>query len=148
VGFDSQGFGYWDDSMERYQVKSKGFYGVVSRNWVLLGRVALHGGVNYSVEGVDGDRRHNPSLFAGFEKSIGGGLTFLGEYDATLNDGADREKNGRLNFGAVWTYAERLRLQVDARNILRSEEVHYVGSTRVEAREWSRGLQISYRESF
>lgn len=145
VGFDSQGYGVWDDALDRYQVKSKGFYVVGSRNWSLLGRFALHGGLNYSLEGKDGRRRHNPSFFFGSEKTLGRDLNLMGEYDATLNDGTDRMKHGRLNFAAQWTYAERLRLQFDARNLLRSEETQYTGMT---GRHWSRGMQIAYRESF
>jgi hypothetical protein len=145
LGFDSQGYGVWDASVERYQVKSRGFYLVGSRNWSMMGRFALHGGVNYSVEGTDGKRRHNPSGFLGAEKSLGRDFLLLGEYDATLNDGNDHLKHGRLNLAAQWTYVERLRLQVDARNLLKSEETGTSGAT---GRRWSRGIQIAYRESF
>ena len=148
IGFDSQGYGVWDDDLQRYQVKSKGFYAVASRNWALLGRFALHGGVNYSVEGNDGARRHNPDCFLGAEKTLGHDVNLMGEYDATLNDGADRQKNGRLNFAAQWIYADRLRLQFDARNVLRSEELLHTGAATITTRNWSRGIQIAYRESF
>lgn len=146
IGFDSQGYGYYDEELERYQVKSKGFYAVVSRNYSFFGRLGLHGGANFSIEGEDGGRRHNPNLFAAAEKSLSQELTLLAEYDAALNDGGRGTTRGRLNAGVLWTYAQSLRLQVDFRNLLRSDE-----DRRAQARvinDWSRGIQISYRESF
>lgn len=148
LGFDSQGYGYYDESLERYQVKSKGFFAVASRNYSFMGRMALHGGANFSVEGEDGARKDNPNLFFGVEKSLGPDLDVMAEYDAALNDGGSWDSDGRLNLGVVWSYAEQLHLQLDVRNILRSEEGRTVGGSPVVSDDWSRGIQILYRERF
>lgn len=148
LGFDSQGYGFYDDSLERYQVKSKGFFAVASRNYAFMGRMAIHGGVNLSVEGEDGARKDNPNFFFGLEKSLGPDLDVMAEYDAALNDGGSWDSNGRLNLGVVWSYAEQLHLQLDVRNILRSEEGRTVGGSPVVSDDWSRGIQILYRERF
>ena len=68
VGFDSQGFGYYDETTERYQVKSKGFYAVASKHYAFLGMMAFHGGVNYSLE--DGDGEDAINLFFGDKIAI------------------------------------------------------------------------------
>ena len=143
IGFDSQGFGFYDDELDRYQVKSKGFYAVLSRNYALMGRIAFHGGVNYSLEDGDGDDDVN--FFLGTEKSLGPEITLALEYDAAINDGGDWDTGGRFNASVTWTYAERLRLQLDVRNLLRVEEGRIEGEP---IDDWSRGIQISYRESF
>ena len=46
LGFDSQGNGIYSATAGRYQRKSPGFYGVLSKNWgVPLGDLSLHGGL-------------------------------------------------------------------------------------------------------
>ena len=52
-GFDSQGYGFYDASAERYQIKSKGFYTVLSKSFWLLGPLGVHGGAHYSLEDDD-----------------------------------------------------------------------------------------------
>jgi hypothetical protein len=70
-GFDSQGKGeyigsIWKEdqwvSVERYKIKSRGFYGAVSKNFVFLGYFGMHGAINYSLENKDGDKDLNLSL--------------------------------------------------------------------------------------
>jgi len=55
LGFDSQGKGEYDDTEDRFAIKSPGFFGTVSKNFDFLGYMSLHGTVNYSLEGNDGD---------------------------------------------------------------------------------------------
>jgi hypothetical protein len=84
VGFDSQGFGAYHGELERYDRKSVGFYGVVSKNWALaLGELSLHGGVSLSLEDKD-DNGLNP--FAGIDWRLFDRLSFLLDADAALND--------------------------------------------------------------
>ena len=145
LGFDSQGFGCYADSTQRYQVKSKGFYAVASKHYAFLGVMGLHGGVNYSLE--DGDGEDAINMFFGVEKSISPELFLLVEYDLALNDNEDNdmygEGRGYLNAGLCWFFAERLRIQFDVRNLLENSE----GDLR-EIGQWSRGIQINYLEYF
>jgi len=54
-GFDSQGKGIYNSDVNRYAIKSPGFFAAVSKNFDFLGYLSFHGAVNYSLEGKDGD---------------------------------------------------------------------------------------------
>ncbi|MGA9116248.1 MAG: hypothetical protein WB626_05680, partial [Bacteroidota bacterium] len=75
IGFDSQGKDGFLKDLNRYRLKSPGFYAALSRNYALAGHLSIHGGVNYTLERGDGDRDVN--LFAGAEKSLGPALSLL-----------------------------------------------------------------------
>lgn len=121
IGFDSQGYGQYDDTLNRYQLKSRGFYGVASRNVALFGTLGLHAGANYTLENKDGNGRVN--LFIGADKSINPNLAVLGEYDFAMNDNGDAikgygRKRGYLNVGARLMVGGRLGIEFDLRNLL------------------------------
>ena len=65
LGFDSQGKGYYDKSRSRYEIKSPGFFAVLSKNFLMLGYLTLHGGANYSLENADGNGGMNFYLRGG-----------------------------------------------------------------------------------
>lgn len=141
IGFESQGFGPYDDALERYEIKARGFYGVLSRNFFLAGTLGLHGGVNYSVENDDND--DNLNVFFGAEKSINPQFMVLAEYDLARNDnqnlpgfGGDR---GYFNIGARVTLGSSVGIEFDLRNVF---------DNRVGAKAPSRELKIIYRETF
>jgi len=126
VGFDSQGHGAWHGDVDRYDIKSKGFFGAVSRNFLFLGNLGLHAGVNYSLETDDNDR--DIDFWAGLDKSIGNQVTVVCEYDCALNDNDDRvdEANdklygagkGYLNAGVNILFSDELELRVMAYDLL------------------------------
>lgn len=141
LGFESQGYGAYDDTLNRYQIKARGFYGVLSRNFSLAGTFGMHAGVNYSIENKDKDERLN--MFVGADKSINPHLTILIEYDFARNDnqslpGFGRDK-GYLNIGARVTLGGRIGLELDLRNLL---------DNRVGSISPSRELRILYTEPF
>jgi hypothetical protein len=141
VGFESQGYGSYNNTLNRYQIKALGFYGILSRNFSLAGTFGMHAGVNYSIENKDEDDRLN--VFIGADKSINPHLTFLIEYDFARNDnqslpGFGRDK-GYLNIGARITLGDRVGLEFDLRNLL---------DNRVGAISPSRELRILYSEPF
>ncbi len=159
LGFDSQGFGrYFEEypdkraepdpdlraPVERYQVKSKGFYAVGSKHYAFLGTLGLHGGINYSLENDDDEALN---FFFGVEKSLSPEMSLLAEYDMAINDNEDNEAFGEgfgyLNIGLSWIFAERLRIEVDLRNLLENSEGYFK-----EVGQWSRGIQIEYLEFF
>ena len=92
LGFSSQGKGAYIDGLNRYAIKSPGFYAVGSKNYRAYGFLSVHGGFNYSLERDDGDDEIN--VFAGVEKTLGPFLSLLGEYDLGLND-SNRDALGR-----------------------------------------------------
>jgi hypothetical protein len=84
LGFDSQGKDGYIKSLNRYAIKSPGFYAVISKNYATLGFLSLHCGVNYSLERADGDK--DPNVFAGIEKTVGPVVSLMAEYNLGLND--------------------------------------------------------------
>jgi hypothetical protein len=120
MGFDSQGKGEYFDSTSRYELKSPGFYGAVSKNFELLGYLSLHGTVNYSLETKDGDNFLN--VYAGFEKTIGPDFSIVGEYDFAFNDNNSYKTygsgNGYLNMGIRWALGDGFTFGFDLRDLL------------------------------
>lgn len=101
LGFDSQGFGAFNDSLNRYANKSPGFFLVTSKGYDLFERLDFHGGVNYSLETADGDRDVN--LFGGATLALNSDFEVLCEYDFALNDNDNNSitsGRGFLNVGA------------------------------------------------
>lgn len=119
LGFNNQGVGRYDEDLERYERKSKGFYGVVSKNWkVIVGQLSLHGGVNYSTETRD---EKSVNLFAGGDWEIVPGLAILVDWDAGLDD---REENGVYGRGRSYldaavrvTYGANLSMMLTFRDL-------------------------------
>jgi hypothetical protein len=117
LGFSSQGYGPQIDS--RYRIKSKGFYGVVSKNFELLGNLSLHGGINYSLEQSDGN--NNLNVFLGAEKSITEMYSIVADYDFALNEGIDEYKeNGYLNVGFRGYFLPHIAIEFAVRNLLKT----------------------------
>jgi len=131
IGFDSRGFGTYTDSLSdgteinRFAMKSKGFYAVVSRNFHFLGNLGVHGGINYSTEWDDND--NNLNFFVGLDKSINQHLTLLVEYDFAFNDNGEGgeeetysfgEGNGYLNAALLLNVAQNIRIQINFRDFL------------------------------
>ncbi len=139
LGFDSQGREEYLKGLDRYMVKSPGFYAVVSKNYSFLGFLSLHGGVNYSLERGDGDRDING--YAGVEKTIGPFLSVIAEYNAGLND-SDHQSVGKgrgyLNGSVQIAFGGGITMGVDFKDILANERgfatprrtirVEYIGS--------------------
>jgi hypothetical protein len=121
LGFDSQGRDGYVRSLDRYLIKSPGFFAVASRNYAWLGNMSIHGGVNYSLEHGDGDRDIN--AFVGAEKTIGTSLSLLAEYNLGSNDSdADALGKGRgyLNFALRWATGGGLTLALNVKDVLRN----------------------------
>lgn len=140
LGFDSQGYGAYIDSTKRYTVKSRGFFAVASKNYVFLGDLSLHGGINYSLEKSDGDS--DPNLFVGIIKSLNPDLALVAEYDFALNDNEDNalgSGKGYLNTGLRWTFAQQLYIEISLKNILQNK--HNIPYS-------NREIKINYYEHF
>lgn len=121
VGYHSQGYGEYEEKLKRYEVKSKGIYGVASKNYGFpLGDMGLHVGLNRSLEDGDGDG--DLSGFVGADVELKRVFALLMEYDFAINDNEDNSLGsgrGRLNVGGRWMPSERLNLEVDVKNLFR-----------------------------
>jgi len=121
LGIDTQGEGRYDDEDERYERKSLGAYGVLSRNFDARINIGLHGGINYSFENRD---ESGIDLFAGISFTIVPGLTLLLDYDACFDDDdsdvASTRTRGRgyLDCGIRFDYGENLRLRLLFKDLL------------------------------
>jgi hypothetical protein len=144
LGFDSQGYGEWSEP--RYEVKSKGFYLVLSKNYFVsggnLGTLGLHIGTNYCVteDAVKGD--DNVNAFIGLDKSLIKNMNFLVEYDFAFNDDSKyslTRKKGYLNMGLRWSFNNELHLEADFKDVLRNLK---------NTDGLSRELRVIYNTSF
>jgi hypothetical protein len=122
VGYASQGYGAFDQTLERYQSKSKGAYVVVSKNFNSpFGQGGVHLGMNKSFEDGDGDG--DLSGFIGVDKAIGKDFLVVAEYDFGLNDNSDNalgSGKGFLNAGARWMVSKNFAVEFDLKNIFRN----------------------------
>jgi hypothetical protein len=121
LGFDSQGRDGYLRSLDRYLIKSPGFFAVASRNYAWLGDMSFHGGVNYSLERGDDDA--DVTAFFGAEKSIGTSIAISGEYNLATNDSDHRaigKGRGYMNFAIRWSSGGGLTLGLNIKDVLRN----------------------------
>jgi hypothetical protein len=120
VGFDSQGLGAYDEDLDRYQRKSPGFYGVLSKNWSIpVGDFSLHGGLSYSLEDDDGDDELN--AFAAAEWILFGAVGLVLDGNGGFNDNRD---DGSFGGGGLYldgavrvNYGENLSMMLVFRDL-------------------------------
>jgi len=132
LGFDSQGRDGYIKELDRYKIKSPGFYVVGSKNYALAGFISVHGGINYSLERGDGDRDVN--FFFGFEKTIGPVVSFVAEYNLGSNDSngsADVRGRGYLNIGVRLSIGGGLTLGADLKDLAKNRSNVSVGNRTV-----------------
>lgn len=123
VGFDSQGKGEYDKTLNRFQIKSPGLFAAVSKNFDFYGYFSIHGLINYSLERDDNDKDLN--LGIGFEKTIGSKVSLVGEYDFAINDNNSKafgDGTGYLNLGIRWSLGEGLTLGLNLRDLLENKK--------------------------
>jgi len=132
LGFDSQGREGYIKELDRYKIKSSGFYAVGSKNYSLAGFISVHGGINYSLERGDGDRDVN--FFLGFEKTIGPVVSFVAEYNRGSNDSngsTDARGRGYLNMGVRLSIGGGLTVGVDLKDLAKNRSNVSVGNRTV-----------------
>lgn len=140
IGYESQGYGAFNEEIQRYEIKSKGFYAVASKYYGVPFNLGLHAGVNYSQEDGDGDA--DVDLFAGADLALNEEFTVVADYDLGLNDNdgqAIGAGKGYLNFGVRWIFANQLYVEFAFKNILQN---------RNDLANANRELKIVYLEYF
>ena len=136
LGFESQGFGAYLDSTNRYSNKSLGFYAVASKSYAFLERLDFHGGVNYSLENDDGDSDIN--LFTGAVLAVNQDFDLLVEYDFGVNDTENNSLgsgNGYLNGGLRLNIKKIVYLEFFLKNLLQNKK---------EVKYFNREFKITY----
>jgi hypothetical protein len=113
VGYETQGYGAYGNG--RYEIKSKGFYLALSKNYASsLGQFGVHAGANISREEEGGD---DLTGWVGVDKSFNEDLSLLGEYELARNEGGNSDE-GFLNVGARWMVAPQLKIAFFFKNVL------------------------------
>ncbi len=153
IGFSSVGWGHYFEEYSRYLIKSRGFYVTFSKQTSFLGGTGLHGGVNYSVEGNNDEKKDGISLFCGMTKNLNEELAMLIEYDFAFNDkGVHRIGDGKgwLNAGLRWAFAPELVIDFQVINILQNASTDPTEDVYVseEYNKTARNLTITYRAFF
>jgi len=143
IGYISQGYGAYSDSLERYTYKSKGFYGVVSRSFHFYqSSIGGHLGINYSLE-YKKDKDSDPSIFFGFDTRFNDKVSLVMDYDLAFNDDKNPDLFGKgkgyLNIGIKWLFSQSLELEAIFDNLL---------NNRARVNSFGRGLRFTYLEFF
>ncbi|MBU0474168.1 MAG: hypothetical protein KKF62_08385 [Bacteroidetes bacterium] len=131
IGFDSQGKGEYYDGLNRYQIKSPGFFVAASKNYELLGYFSIHAMLNFTLERDDNDKDLNFAI--GAEKTIGSKVSFYAEYDFALNDNNPLslgDGKGYLNMGLRWSVAEGFTLGLDLHDLLSNQKINTFSADR------------------
>ena len=147
-GYDSQGHGNYNENYNRYDIQSKGFYAVASKNYLFLGNLGFHLGLNYSLEKDDDE--DGIDLFCGLDKSIGQMIVVTCEYDLALNDNEDWTEDkvdeaikglgrGYMNAGMDIQFTENLILRVSFYDILEN---------RIDTKGCDRTISLFYYMTF
>lgn len=130
LGFDSQGKGEYFTKLDnreinRFKIKSPGFYAAFSKNYQFLGYFSMHGVVSYSLEKDDRDR--DMDLMVGVEKTLGAHVSLIAEYDFAINDNTGNalgDGSGYFNAGIRWSVGEGLTVGFDLRDLLNNKKVN------------------------
>jgi hypothetical protein len=123
IGFDSQGKEAYIERLERFTIKSPGFFVSLSKNYSIFGHLSVHGGVNYSLENTD--RSKGLNIYSGLEKSFGPEISMLLEYNLGLNDSrSDAIGRGRgyLSTGFRWSFGRGFTLGFDLKDLFKNQD--------------------------
>lgn len=143
VGFNSQGYGRWNDSLSRYQFKAKGLYGVFGKNFALgsLGEFSLHAGANRNP--VEEPRKTD--LFGALDYRPAPSFAVIVEYSAALDDRSHPRaiglERGYLNTAVRWNIGRRLALDLILRDILVNQKHSIRGGA-----DAGREIRVTYIE--
>jgi hypothetical protein len=142
LGYDDQGYGPYLADFDRYTVKSKGVYAVITKNFYTLSvATGFHGGVNYSFETQDND--NEPDVFFGWDFHYNQEWSLLLEYSLGLNDNQSGSPVGKgrgyLNLGLRWEYSRDLVMEAILSDLVLN---------RKDAEQIGRQLRIVYLSQF
>ncbi len=132
IGIDTQGKENYIDTLNRYLIKSPGFYIVASKNFLVAGYLSVHAGVNYSLERADGDKDGN--LYLGAEKSIGSFISLNAEYNTAINDSDPKalgKGRGYLNIGFRGSLGRGFTIGVNLKDIIKNQDKVSIGNRTV-----------------
>lgn len=146
VGFETQGHGAYQSP--RYQIKSKGLFLALSKNYLsAMGQFGVHGGLNVSREDDDDG---GLSGWLGLDKTVNEELSVVAEYDFALNDNDDDalgSGRGYLNAGFHWSAVPNISIGFLLKNVFKNGDEDR-GSPGGPDGDMSRELSVRYTEHF
>jgi len=140
LGFDSQGKGrYYEKLSEysplkegikefdvnRFKIKSPGFFIASAKNFQFIGFLTLHGCISYSLEKGDDDKDLN--LLVGAEKTLGSELSLIAEFDFSMNDNGKYsfgDGEGYFNAGIRWSPGDGFTIGFDLRDLFSNKKLN------------------------
>ena len=148
IGYSDQGHGGWSAEFDRYEYKSRGFFGVLSRNFYFYQWSAgWHAGLNYSLEhDIDNDK--NLNLFLGIDVAFNYNLGLLVEWDSGLNDNDETTPisgrgRGYMNTSIKWLFTSNLELELLLKDLFNNRP-NWRGYNAGVSRE----IRLTYIDSF
>ena len=163
LGIDTQGRGEFHEKylpnsqlglsqvLNRYDQKSYGLYLAISRNFLALGNLGFHFGLNKNLSETD-DKDDDINIFFGFDKEINRSFSLYGEYNfardddfyngnesANIENLIDRDGKGYLNAGLRWSVSNNLMLEMNINDIFKNNKSYD---------SINRELKVIYFESF
>ncbi len=140
LGFESQGKGKFykrlsdygllkegteDIEVNRFKIKSPGFFIASSKNFQFIGFLTLHGCISYSLERDDHDKDLN--LLVGAEKTLGSQLSLIAEFDFSMNDNGKYsfgDGQGYFNAGIRWSPGDGFTIGFDLRDLFSNKKLN------------------------
>lgn len=117
-GFSTFGRGDFDHTTRTFQTNSPGIYIALSKEWRWnLGAISTHGGVNYSFDPIQDNRK--PNYFFGLEQALTSRLSVLLEYNA-VNDDIRYSSGGLLNTAFRYSVIKGVTLEFQLRDLLKN----------------------------
>lgn len=118
LGFSTFGRGNFDHTSITFQTNSPGIYLALSKEWRWnLGSLSTHGGVNYSFDPLESNRK--PNYFFGLEQALTSRLSVLLEYNA-VNDDIRYSSGGLLNTAFRYSIIKGVTLEFQLRDLLKN----------------------------
>ncbi len=119
IGVNTQGREKYLSEYESFLIMSPGIFLALSKtfNWQ-MGEFSLHGGINYSIEGVPSSRL--PNIYFGIEHSIGSSMSLNLEYNAAsaIMDESLMKNRGLLNLAWRISISEGFTIELQAVDLL------------------------------
>ena len=143
IGVDTQGHGTYHKDTKRYEIKSKGAYAVLSKNFELLGLIGFDLGANYSFDDHK-TKANDLDIFTGIYKTAGDYVTLFIDFSTGLNDIDSNDeyaglKRGYLNTAVQFNVNEQFSIKLLLHDLLRN---------RKQTELFDRSLVLDYRWFF
>ena len=119
LGISTQGYGYYDSRLQRFQTYSPGIFFVASKGFKnFLGIVDFHLGMNYSFEPKPSER--NVNIYAGVAQSVIDYIQLNLEFNSNLDEKTTEvmQSKGLLNISLVFLVNPNVKIGIILKDLL------------------------------